>query len=77
MVKGYVSKIQELEGELLRLRSSKNSRQTEFVDYVGLDDCGLHSKDISFLESEAKAADLSGEIHKLSVDIAYPDSCVM
>ncbi|KAL3504870.1 hypothetical protein ACH5RR_034711 [Cinchona calisaya] len=62
LVKGYISKIQELEGELLRRsRSSNNSRRTELVHYVGLDDSGLHSQDNCFVESEVKAADLSGE----------------
>ncbi|XP_071925031.1 kinesin-like protein KIN-4C isoform X1 [Coffea arabica] len=60
LLKGYVSKIQELEGELLRLQSANHLRQNDFVDYVSLDDSGLHSKDNCFAESETKADNLSG-----------------
>ena len=62
MLKGYVSKIQELEGELLRLQSANHLRRNDFVDYVSLDDSGLHSKDNCFAESETKADNLSGEL---------------
>ena len=47
LVKTYVSKIQELEGELLRLqnlKSSNESRHREFADCLELDDDGIHSK---------------------------------
>ncbi|KAL7163170.1 hypothetical protein ACSBR2_039297 [Camellia fascicularis] len=48
LVKTYVSKIQELEGQLLHLQnlnSSKESKHSVFVvDCLELDDNGLHSK---------------------------------
>ncbi|CAK9163619.1 unnamed protein product [Ilex paraguariensis] len=60
LVKKYVGKIQELEVELLRLQSSNSSRRSEFVDYLDLDNDGLHSKNHFFTVSDTKTADMSG-----------------
>ncbi|CAI9116148.1 OLC1v1017224C1 [Oldenlandia corymbosa var. corymbosa] len=61
MVKGYVSKIQKLEGEVIRLQSLTHSRRNELVDYVDMDDSGLHSKDGFLAEAETKASNLNRE----------------
>ncbi|CAN1340973.1 Kinesin-like protein KIN-4C [Linum perenne] len=42
LVRSYVSRIQDLEGELLRIKNSK-LKHTRFVDCVDSDDEGLHS----------------------------------
>ncbi|XP_057490870.1 kinesin-like protein KIN-4C [Actinidia eriantha] len=70
LVKTYVSKIQELEGELLclqNLKSSKESRHREFADCLELDDDGPHSKNSYFTNfqellsgSDTKDVDISG-----------------
>lgn len=52
LVKKYVSKIQELEAELLHSQSSCNSKHGEPVDYLGLD----YSED-----SDIKSVDTNGE----------------
>uniref|UniRef100_M1AJQ2 Chromosome-associated kinesin KIF4A n=1 Tax=Solanum tuberosum TaxID=4113 RepID=M1AJQ2_SOLTU len=52
LVKKYVSKIQELEAELLHSQSSSNSKHGEPVDYLGLD----YSED-----SDIKSVDTNGE----------------
>ncbi|PKI73113.1 hypothetical protein CRG98_006521 [Punica granatum] len=64
LIKNYVSKIQELEGELLRLQNLHHSkhRVTEWTDS---DDDGLNVKNESFtclneFDSGAKALDLAG-----------------
>ncbi|CAL5332676.1 unnamed protein product [Camellia sinensis] len=73
LVKTYVSKIQELEGQLLRLQnlnSSKESKHSVFVvDCLELDDNGLHSKNsysTSIHElssgSDIKDVNINGEV---------------
>ena len=72
LVKMYVSKIQELEGELLclqNLKSSKESRHREFADCLELDDDGPHSKNSYFTNfqellsgSDTKDVDISGKL---------------
>lgn len=52
LVKKYVSKIQELEAELLHSQSSSNSKHGEPVDYLGLD----YAED-----SDIKSVDTNGE----------------
>lgn len=51
-MKKYVSKIQELEAELLHSQSSSNSKHGEPVDYLGLD----YSED-----SDIKSVDTNGK----------------
>ncbi|KAG2698726.1 hypothetical protein I3760_07G163000 [Carya illinoinensis] len=66
LIKNYVTKIQDLEGELLRIKSSKSS---QFVDCIDLDDDGFCSKKALFPctneyppDFDTKAVDLSDEI---------------
>ncbi|EEF48626.1 Chromosome-associated kinesin KIF4A, putative [Ricinus communis] len=69
MMKTYVSKIQELEGELLRLKNLSNSKCGRFVNCADSDEEGLNSKFVSFSSlnelasnSDSKAVDISGEV---------------
>lgn len=47
-MKSYVSKIQELEGELLRVKSLNNENSSRYVDWVGEHDDGFTSKNALF-----------------------------
>lgn len=75
LVKSYVSKIQELENELLHLKSLNSSKHTNFVvDGTDFDDDGLHAKNAYFrslheLSStcDTKGADSSSNIHEMLV----------
>lgn len=67
VVKSYVSKIQNLEGELLRLKTSNTMNSRQFVDYLDSDDDGYRSKNGLFAcgndfssDCDAKAADIPG-----------------
>ncbi|KAG6784349.1 hypothetical protein POTOM_010040 [Populus tomentosa] len=69
LVKKYVSKIQELEGELLRLKNMSNSKCIQFVDYINSDDERFGSKNALLQSlnefssnSDTKAADISDEV---------------
>lgn len=55
-MKTYVSKIQELEGEVLRLKNSTNN--TKRSDLVGC----LELNDNAFTEFDAKIADVNGKL---------------
>ena len=68
MIKSYVSKIQELEGEVLRLQSFKSSKHSQYADLAESDDDRPQSGNVLFpcsneysSEYEAKAVDISGE----------------
>uniref|UniRef100_A0A5B7AUA4 Kinesin motor domain-containing protein n=1 Tax=Davidia involucrata TaxID=16924 RepID=A0A5B7AUA4_DAVIN len=68
LVKTYVSKIQELEGELLCLQTLNSSRRNELVDCLELDDGGLRSKHSYFTDlhefssvTDRKAVDITCE----------------
>nr|GMD93977.1 kinesin-like protein KIN-4C [Ipomoea batatas] len=60
LVKNYVSKIQELEGELHRLQRLNNSRRTVSDGYLGLDYDDFHSKGSSSAESDTRSTDVNG-----------------
>ncbi|XP_054788474.1 kinesin-like protein KIN-4C isoform X2 [Prosopis cineraria] len=65
LVKSYVSKIQELERELLRLKSLNNKKSSRYVDWIDEDDDGFRSKNAVFAcgggyspDCDAKAVDI-------------------
>lgn len=71
LLKGYVSKIQELEGELLCLKNLNNSKPKRILDCVESDDDGFHSKNILFptineysSDYDTKAGDIPGILWK-------------
>jgi len=69
LVRNYVSKIQELEGELLHLKNLNSSKRRRSVDCVDSDDDRFCSKNVLFpctneypSDYETKAVDISGNI---------------
>lgn len=69
LLKSYVSKIQELEGELLCLKNINNSKHKKFVDCVESDDDSFRPKNILFpsineysSDYDTKAGDIPGKI---------------
>ncbi|XP_027354543.1 kinesin-like protein KIN-4C isoform X2 [Abrus precatorius] len=69
LLKSYVSKIQGLEGELLRLKTSNATNSRHFVDCADSDDDGYGSKHALFArgngfssDCDAKAVDISDEM---------------
>uniref|UniRef100_A0A162AE08 Kinesin motor domain-containing protein n=1 Tax=Daucus carota subsp. sativus TaxID=79200 RepID=A0A162AE08_DAUCS len=61
LVKNYVTKIQELEGELFRLQKSNTSKHHELADYLKLDVVGYAPKKSLFDQSDTEATDTDGE----------------
>ncbi|XP_010254537.1 PREDICTED: kinesin-like protein KIN-4C [Nelumbo nucifera] len=72
LMKSYVSKIQELEGELLRLQNLNNRSSSRFIDCLDLEDDGMRSKN-AYLASlhdipsvcDGKAIEVSDEIYEV------------
>jgi hypothetical protein len=71
LVKNYVSKIQELEGELLRMKNLNSSKRSQFVECVESDDDGFRSKNALFpctnefsSDYDMKVIDIPGSICK-------------
>ncbi|KAA8528360.1 hypothetical protein F0562_035715 [Nyssa sinensis] len=78
LVKTYVSKIQELEGELLCLQTVNGSRRTELVECLDLDDGGLRSKDSYFTNfhefqslTDRKAVDIISESEDVEKELEH------
>ena len=68
-MKSYVTKIQDLEGELLHLKNLNNTKSSQFVDCADLDYDGFRPKIGLFAcdndyssDCDAKAADVPGSI---------------
>lgn len=61
LVKKYVSRIQELEAELLHSQNSSNSKHGEPVDYLGLDYGELLLKGSCSEDSDIRSVDINGE----------------
>ncbi|XP_010277504.1 PREDICTED: kinesin-like protein KIN-4C isoform X2 [Nelumbo nucifera] len=79
LMKAYVSKIQELEGELLRLQSLNNSSSTRFMDSLNLEDDGLRSKHAYLAEClhdlpsvcDRKATEVSDEMDEVEKELEH------
>ncbi|KAL4556772.1 hypothetical protein LXL04_034931 [Taraxacum kok-saghyz] len=63
LLKSYVSKIQELEGELMRMRRSNTSKRTKLIDFLDLDESVLNPKIGLIPGPDSKAADVVGKSH--------------
>ncbi|KAM1427671.1 hypothetical protein ACFX1T_019751 [Malus domestica] len=68
LLKGYVSKIQELEGELLCLKKSNNSKHKRLVECAESDDDSFRSKNILFPSINEYSSDYDTKAGDISVD---------
>ncbi|KAF6143479.1 hypothetical protein GIB67_029648 [Kingdonia uniflora] len=75
LVKSYVSKIQGLEGELLRLQSlNNNTHHNDFLDCIDLEDDALRSRNAYHDFSsgcDAKAVDSSGDVEEVVKELEH------
>ncbi|KAI9097958.1 hypothetical protein K1719_025729 [Acacia pycnantha] len=78
LVKSYVSKIQELEGELLRLKSLNNKKSSRYADWVDEDDDGFRSKNALFAcgngyssDCDAKAVDILDDMENDAKELEH------
>ncbi|XP_042498048.1 kinesin-like protein KIN-4C isoform X2 [Macadamia integrifolia] len=75
LVKTYVSRMQELEGELMRLQSLSNSNRDNFIDSLDMEDDGLRLKSpyLDVLPSicDDKAIGMSGEMEEVEKELEH------
>ncbi|CAA2955240.1 kinesin KIN-4C [Olea europaea subsp. europaea] len=72
LVNTYVSKIQELEGEVLRLQNLNRSRYKDYAsDYLGLEDGGLHSGNSYIMDSDIKNVETNGEAEDVEKELEH------
>ncbi|OMO50768.1 hypothetical protein CCACVL1_30271 [Corchorus capsularis] len=72
LMKSYVSKIQELEGELIRLKSLNSSKRSRFSDFVDSDDDGIPKNSLfscgnDYLSSDADEIEDEKELEHSSI----------
>ncbi|GAA0153821.1 microtubule binding motor protein [Lithospermum erythrorhizon] len=70
LLKNYVSKIQELEGELFQLQTSKTSKQSNHIPKE-VDDDKFHSRSSCDIDSEIRDLNISGEIEDEAKEIEH------
>ncbi|KAK7372955.1 hypothetical protein VNO80_06346 [Phaseolus coccineus] len=77
LVKSYVSKIQDLEGELQRLKNS-HAKSRHFDDWVDTDDSGFRSKNVLLAcgneyssDCEAKSVDITDDMEDHAKEIEH------
>ncbi|KAL5984967.1 hypothetical protein ACLOJK_038804 [Asimina triloba] len=78
LVKTYVLKIQELEGELSRLRNLNSSKRSSFMDCLDLEDDGLRPRE-AFLQnihdispvSDDKTVEISGDADVIEKELEH------
>ncbi|XP_022849582.1 kinesin-like protein KIN-4C isoform X1 [Olea europaea var. sylvestris] len=72
LVKTYVSKIQDLEGEVQRLQNLDRSRCKDYAsDYVGLEDDGLHSGNSYIMDSDIKNVETNVEAEDVEKELEH------
>lgn len=69
MLKSYVSKIHDLEGELVRLKNLNNTKSSRYVDCIDSDEDGFRLNNALFVcgneysyDCDAKLSNVSGSI---------------
>lgn len=60
MVKSYITRIQELEGELVRIRNSNHLRHENSADYLDSEDDGTHPRNLYLMDSDIKTVETDG-----------------
>ncbi|KAL7127691.1 hypothetical protein ABFS83_14G268900 [Erythranthe nasuta] len=71
LVKSYITKIQELEGELIRLRHSNRLKPANSADYLDLEDDGAHSRNEYFMDSDMKTVETEGVVEDVEKEIEH------
>lgn len=59
LLKSYITRIQELESELVRIRSSNHLRRGNSDDFLYSEDEGTHSKNL-FMDADIKTEETDG-----------------
>lgn len=76
MLKGYVARVQELESELVRIRSSNHLRHEHSDELVYSEDDGTHSRNL-FSDPDIRAEETDGMLPLAVLIVASFLHCVI
>ncbi|KAG8369179.1 hypothetical protein BUALT_Bualt15G0124300 [Buddleja alternifolia] len=72
MVKSYITKIQELEDELIRIRNSNCLRRENYADsHDSEDDDMIHSRNSHLLDSDRKTIEIDGMVEDVEKELEH------
>ncbi|KAK6116090.1 hypothetical protein DH2020_008359 [Rehmannia glutinosa] len=71
MVKSYITKIQELESELIRIRNSSRLRHENSVDYLDSEDDGNHSKNLYLMDPDLNTLETEGVVEDVEKELEH------
>lgn len=70
LVKSYLTRIQELEGELVRIRSSNHLRHENSDDFLDSEDDGTHSRNL-FMDSDIKIEETDDVVEDVEKELEH------
>ncbi|KAK4434246.1 Kinesin-like protein KIN-4C [Sesamum alatum] len=71
IVKSYITKIQELESELIRTRNSNHLRRENSDDYLDSEDDGSHSRNLYLMDSDVKTVETDGVVEDVEKELEH------
>ncbi|KAL0308106.1 UNVERIFIED_CONTAM: Kinesin-like protein KIN-4C [Sesamum angustifolium] len=71
IVKSYITKIQDLESELIRMRNSNRLRRDNSDDYLDSEDDGSHSKNLYIMDSDVKTEETDGVVEDVEKELEH------
>ncbi|KAL0366357.1 UNVERIFIED_CONTAM: Kinesin-like protein KIN-4C [Sesamum radiatum] len=71
IVKSYITKIQELESELIRIRNSNRLRRENSDDYLDSEDDGSHSRNLYIMDSDVKTVETDGVVEDVEKELEH------
>ncbi|GER47789.1 kinesin-like protein [Striga asiatica] len=71
MVKSYIMKIQDLESELIKVRSLNQSRREDFADYLDSEDDGNHSGNSYIIDADMRTTEKDGMVEVVEKELEH------
>ncbi|XP_020547897.1 LOW QUALITY PROTEIN: kinesin-like protein KIN-4C [Sesamum indicum] len=71
IVKSYITKIQELESELMRIRNLNRLRRESSDDYLDSEDDGSHSRNLYIMDSDVKIVETDGVVEDVEKELEH------
>ncbi|KAL0392205.1 UNVERIFIED_CONTAM: Kinesin-like protein KIN-4C [Sesamum radiatum] len=71
IVKSYITKIQDLESELIRMRNTNRLRRDNSDDYLDSEDDGSHSRNSYIMDSDVKTVETDGVVEDVEKELEH------
>ncbi|KAK4387682.1 Kinesin-like protein KIN-4C [Sesamum angolense] len=71
IVKSYITKIQDLESELIRMRNSNRLRRDNSDDYLDSEDDGSRSRNSYIMDSDVKTVETDGVVEDVEKELEH------